>query len=476
MANKNYLDEDGVRVLLGYINDGLEVKLDKADTANFATKTEVQNISNNYTSKEEMEDELNAVETALTGQLDDLREQAANDKAALLAQIDDAVEEINDDIEGLDEEITALKEQAGVAYHYKGSVENQAALTNIQNPVVGDVYNALDTGMNFGWNGTEWDNLGAFVDLSPYALDEDIQPIPEETIKSLIYGGKYSVVNDAEGIKGMFNNDNTEVEIALADNVVAETVLSIPAGKSVVLNLNDKELSGEGGQTIAVQGDLTLKGGTISGARTIVVANGGSVTVDGTNINSTDCAISAVGAGTAVTVNGGTLTAQEVPVLATTGASAVINGGHLIGLDNFAIGGNGSQGQGDSNVTINGGIIEGRIQSAGYIAAAIYWPNSGALTINGGEIISEGAGIVQRAGTVVINDGAKITANGASGVFGKVGDSKVTVGPYAVVYDKSANYPASGTMSLNIASGAQLEGTDGDLQILGDGSAITDNR
>ena len=369
-----------------------------------------------------------------------------------------------------------MKEQAGVAYHYKGSVENQAALANIQDPAVGDVYNALDTGMNFGWNGTEWDNLGAFVDLSPYALDEDIQPIPEETIKSLIYGGKYSVVNDAEGIKGMFNNDNTEVEIALADNVIAETVLSIPVGKSVVLNLNDKELSGEGSQTIAVQGNLTLKGGTISGARTIVVANGGSVTVDGTNINSTDCAISAVDAGTTVIVNGGTITAQEVPVLATTGASAVINGGHLIGLDNFAIGGNGTPGQGDSNVTINGGIIEGRIQSAGYIAAAIYWPNSGALTINGGEIISEGAGIVQRAGTVVINDGAKITANGASGVLGKVGDSKVTVGPYAVVYDKSANYPASDTMSLNIASGAQLEGTDGDLQILGDGSAITDNR
>jgi len=372
-----------------------------------------------------------------------------------------------------------LKEQAGVAYHYKGSVENQAALADIQNPAVGDVYNALDTGMNFGWNGTEWDNLGAFVDLSPYALDKDIQPIPEETIKSLIYSGKYSVVNDAEGIKGMFNNDNAEVEIALADDVVAETVLSIPAGKSVVLNLNDKELSGAGDYTLAVQGDLTLKGGSITndGYRAIQVLNGGSLTVDGTNITAErDCAIEVSGAGSNVIVNGGTITAQEVPVLAVTGASAVINGGHLIGLDNFAIGGNGSQGQGDSNVTINGGIIEGRIQSAGYIAAAIYWPNSGALTINGGEIISEGAGIVQRAGTVVINDGAKITANGASGVLGKVGDSKVTVGPYAVVYDKSANYPASGTMSLNIASGAQLEGTDGDLQILGDGSAITDNR
>jgi hypothetical protein len=456
-TKKNYLDEDGVRVLVNYVNDGLDLKMDKTEIANYATKTEVQNIANNYTSKEEVENEIDAVEASLTEQIGDLRQ------------------EVEGSIDELDDEITALKQQASVAYHFKGSVANEAALANIQNPEVGDVYNAEDTGMNFGWTGTEWDNLGAFVDLEPYALDENIQPIPEETIRGILYGGKFSVVNDVDGVKDMLTNDQAEVEIALAEDLDAETVISIPAGKTVTLNLNGKELSGEGAQTLVVQGDLTLKGGKVSGARSVVVANGGSLTVDGTDIDSTDCAISVDGAGSSVVVKGGTIKAQEVPVLTTGGGSAVINGGHLIGLDNFAIGGNGNAGQ-SANVTINGGIIEGRIQSAGYIAAAIYWPNAGSLTINGGEIISAGAGIVQRAGNVVINEGAKITANGATGVMGKVGDSKVTVGPYAVVYDKSANYPESGNMSLNIASGASLVGTDGDLQILGDGSAITDNR
>lgn len=431
-VNKIYLDEDGVRILLNYINNGLNLKIDKTQSSNFVTKNEIQN---NYTSKEEIEN---------------LREE-------------------------FDDEITVLKQQVATTYHFKGSVANEAALVNIQNPEIGDVYNVEDTGMNFGWTGIEWDNLGAFIDLEPYALNENIKSIPEETIRSILYGGKFSVVKDEAGIKDMLANDQAEVEIALAEDLTTETVLFIPAGKTVTLNLNDKELSGENAQTLVVQGKLTLKGGKVSGARSVVIANGGSLTVDGTDIDSTDCAISVNGVGSSVVVNDGIIKAQEVPVLTTGGGSAVINGGHLIGIDNFAIGGNGNAGQ-SANVTINDGIIEGRIQSAGYIAAAIYWPNAGSLTINGGEIVSTGAGIVQRAGNVVINDGAKITANGTTGVIGKVGDSNVTVGPYAVVYDKSANYPESGNMSLNIASGALLVGTDGDLQILGDGSSITDNR
>lgn len=48
---------------------------------------------------------------------------------------------------------------AGV-YKYKGSVATYADLANIQNPDVGDVYNVEDTGDNYAWSGTEWDQLG----------------------------------------------------------------------------------------------------------------------------------------------------------------------------------------------------------------------------------------------------------------------------------------------------------------------------
>lgn len=51
--------------------------------------------------------------------------------------------------------------------HYKGAVATYDDLptTNLE---VGDVYNVTDTGKNYAWNGTEWDELGGDIDLSDY--------------------------------------------------------------------------------------------------------------------------------------------------------------------------------------------------------------------------------------------------------------------------------------------------------------------
>ena len=48
---------------------------------------------------------------------------------------------------------------------YKGSVNNYAALEAIQNPSVGDVYNVLDTGHNYAYDGTSWDVLSDIVSV-----------------------------------------------------------------------------------------------------------------------------------------------------------------------------------------------------------------------------------------------------------------------------------------------------------------------
>lgn len=50
-------------------------------------------------------------------------------------------------------------------YKYKGNVANYAALPS-SGQTVGDVYNALDTGHNYAWTGTLWDDLGPAVDIS----------------------------------------------------------------------------------------------------------------------------------------------------------------------------------------------------------------------------------------------------------------------------------------------------------------------
>lgn len=50
-------------------------------------------------------------------------------------------------------------------YRYKGNVPNYAALPG-SGQVVGDVWNALDTDINWAWTGTVWDNLGGSFDVS----------------------------------------------------------------------------------------------------------------------------------------------------------------------------------------------------------------------------------------------------------------------------------------------------------------------
>lgn len=446
---KYYLDEDGVRVLVQAFNNNLDTKADKTDLSQYATKEDLANV-----------------DVDLTGYA---TESYVNNAVSSFENYDDS--ELRDLIDNLEAKTSGL-------YHFKGSVADLAALEAIVNPEVGDTYNLADTGMNAAWTGTEWDQFGSIADLSEYAKIADIQSITRTELNAILYGGKKSAVNDVEGFAAMVANDQTEVEITLNDDITLEDNFVIPAGKTVTLNLDGNQLD-VADNSLEILGDVTLTGGTIEGAkRPVYVREGASLTIDGTDIiGTTDCAITATGEGTQVIIESGEITSQEVPVLVLSGANAVINGGHLKGLDNFAIGGNGSAGLGGSNVTINGGVIEGNIQSAGYTAAAIYWPNSGTLTINGGTIISTGAGIVQRGGVVNLNSGTVVTATGPAGFTGKVGDSRVVVGSYAVVFDKNSKYPAYEGMELNIAEDVILTGTDGDIQVLPeDATGINDLR
>ena len=47
---------------------------------------------------------------------------------------------------------------------YKGTVDTEASLP--EDAALGDVYNVTDTGMNYAWNGTQWDALGAVTTLA----------------------------------------------------------------------------------------------------------------------------------------------------------------------------------------------------------------------------------------------------------------------------------------------------------------------
>lgn len=295
----------------------------------------------------------------------------------------------------------------------------------------------------------------------------------------------FEMVSSIADINTLLNNVDTAT-IVMNDTIKLDTPLTIPTGKAVVLDLMDSEISNNNDSALIIEGNVTLKNGNItnskSGAPAVVVQNGGNLSIFGSNITSDKYnGISVTGNGSNLTINSGTITAQKYGIGTYNECNVVINDGHITGLDNFGLGGNGSAGKGGANVVINGGTIEGKIQTPGYIATAIYWPNTGTLTINGGTIISDGAGIVMRGGTVNLYN-CNINAKGQSGILGKAEDSRVVVGPYAIVYDKNSKYPAMETLALYIDKDTVLYGTDGDIQIImpddetSDMANINDNR
>ena len=431
MADKKvYLDQEGLEKLVNYIKNELSQKANKGDIVDFELPDDVVRDADlvDYAKKNEVIAQLPNDLVYDADIADVVREDALDDLATK-------------------DELEAVKEKATAAYHVKGSVANLAALESIEDPQQGDVYNLEDTGINAVWTGSEWDELGTFVDVTPYLKIEDAYPIGMDVLNALLYSGSRAIVSDKESLVAMLTNDEPEVEIILNGDIALADTIVIAADKKVTLDLDGNKITIPGNKELQVNGELVIDG-------------------DG-EIDAAKWGVNAYGEGAKVTLNSGKLIATESPMSIQGGASFEMNGGELEGIDNCPLMGQGTAGNGGTEMIMNGGKLIAHITSAGYIACGVYMPNDGKFIMNGGEIISDGAGIVMRAGEVELNSGS-ITANGTTGVNGKVGDSRVVVGPYAVVYDEKANYPGlqTGEFKLTIGADMDLQGTDGDISIL----------
>lgn len=461
MANKTYLDQEGLERLVQYINDALRGKANVGDIpADVVLKDDLAEYVKTddlgaYIDEDELTNELSAYATNAS-----LEDVVREDELLAYAT--------NEALESLRGEVTGV-------YHYRGSVKNLEALTAIENPSAGDVYNLEDTGMNAAWTGTMWDEFGTIADLSNCLMKDDVDGIPIPTVDAILYGGKSAIVSDIAGVRAMLANDEPEVEITLTENITSN--IAIPAGKKVTL-----DLGGKSARTItanAENSEVVIKNGTVaSGSRAaaVAVSNGAKAVIeDGAVITGTSNNGIEVSANGEVVVNGGQVGAQEAGIYTAGNGNLTINGGVISCVDNGGVMANGTAGKGGNTITMNGGRIEGHIKSAGYLACGLYLPNDDVFTMNGGEIISDGAGIVLRGGKAIINAGT-VEGRGVSGVAGKVGDSRVVVGPYAIVYDTESSYPAKDSLELVLGPGAHLYGTDGDINVIGGPANITDNR
>ena len=271
-----------------------------------------------------------------------------------------------------------------------------------------------------------------------------------------------------------------------------ENGLSLGAGKDIVLDLNGYTLSSTSDAGITVSaGKLVVKdskaaqptvdgatvssyaGGRISAKMVGVrVWDGGQFELQSGMVESAeDLGIYVQGningdgmTASTATISGGYVKAQEHAVSPQgNGATVIVSGGVLESMDNAVIGGNGSAKRGGTSVTVSGGTLVGRIQSAGSIACGIYQPQDGTLDITGGTIIADaGAGVVARAGKVTITGGT-IRATGTA--TGKVGDANVEIPSSAVVIDGSANYPDASEDFGAVISGGTMTSENGEALV-----------
>lgn len=153
----------------------------------------------------------------------------------------------------------------GTVYNYKGTVADYAALSNIVDPVAGDVYNVTDTGKNYAWTGTEWDDLGGTVDLSGYVQKTttiagiDLQDnITVNELKSAlgVSAGlnKYTETITGDGTKRIWNINysdtmevsNSEIMVMVYDSSNNEVIVDTGEGEGYDIYLTFAQAPAQG--------------------------------------------------------------------------------------------------------------------------------------------------------------------------------------------------------------------------------------
>ena len=308
--------------------------------------------------------------------------------------------------------------------------------------------------------------------VQAYGWKNDSQQTWDKPNASVSGGTFSSAVKEEYCATGYIPKDNGDgtygvkegVYVAKVDNVKYETLqaaIDAARGGSTVRLLEDVTLTETAvfpaGKTV----HLNLVGHNITATGTALRING-TTDIQDTNktgiIESTGNVAVAVGNNASLTVYSGTLKGREGAVITGTSTGAKIEikkNATLIATDNAVIAGNGSKRDGKPNtILVRGGTFIGGIVTEGYIACGIYAPWNDNVTVSGGTFnITNGAGIVARAGTVKVTGG---TFNCTGTAEGYVGDSKNKVPCAALVFDKAANYPALTESSQILVSGGSF--------------------
>lgn len=132
---------------------------------------------------------------------------------------------------------TEVDNKVASVYKFQGSVANYAALPST-GLVAGYVYNAIDTGVNWGWTGTEWDALGAVYSEATTTTAGLMSAADKTKLNGIATGAEVNVQADwnqtSNSADDYIKNKPAIIDFLTGHNAVA-TLASLPVTKRVVI-------------------------------------------------------------------------------------------------------------------------------------------------------------------------------------------------------------------------------------------------
>lgn len=127
-------------------------------------------------------------------------------------------------------------------YKFKGSVNTYDDLPGAADS--GDVYNVLSNGANYAWTGTEWDELGATINLDSYALKTEVDK-------------KQDKLTAGNGITITGNVISSTSDVDLSNYYTAPQINTLLSQKQVAL-ISGKNIKTINGQSLLGSGNIQI--------------------------------------------------------------------------------------------------------------------------------------------------------------------------------------------------------------------------
>lgn len=159
-------------------------------------------------------------------------------------------------------------------YKFKGSVANLAALYAITPlPKEGDVYNVVDSGMNYAFlpnktinEAASWDNLGTIVDLSDYSTTAEVTT----AINNALVNYYTKTVSDGRYVQNITIN-GTSVGVTKTNGIVNLDLSTYLDGVTGDLSSLTSRVTTLEGKVSTIEGDITAIEGRLDEVESDIV-------------------------------------------------------------------------------------------------------------------------------------------------------------------------------------------------------------